>query len=230
MASTPADVAGEGAKAHPDPGNPSQVPGDGHDVHMEEAQEQASPDEGESDYHVSEVLAAEARAASERAEGERLAQIAEENDVPLIMSSELWEDAGLPRGRFLRSLIIAAVHKQAPIEEPVLRVALADFASAIQELMKRVQSLEVNLHAANDLVETLRREVAVLKNRFSGRPGLPFSREGLVGYSRLAGYCSAAWLLSFRLDRCVPMAPARLHAGIHRRRAAGLNADDDATP
>ncbi|CAL8466564.1 g6100 [Coccomyxa elongata] len=27
-----------------------------------------------------------------------------------------------------------------------------------------------------------------------------------------------------------PMAPARLHAGIHRRRAAGLNADDDATP
>ncbi|CAL8466692.1 g6228 [Coccomyxa elongata] len=139
---------------------------------MEEAQEQASPDEGESDYHVSEVLAAEARAASERAEGERLAQIAEENNVPLILSSELWEDAGLSRGRSLRSLIIAAVHKQAPIDEPVLRVALADFASAIQELMKRVQSLEVNLHAANNLVETLRREVAVLKNRFSGRPGV----------------------------------------------------------
>ncbi|CAL8465888.1 g5424 [Coccomyxa elongata] len=72
--------------------------------------------------------------------------------------------------------------------------------------------------------------VCVGASTAGGDTGLPFSREGLVGYSRLAGYCSAAWLLSFRLDRCVPMAPARLHAGIHRRRAAGLNADDDATP
>ena len=88
------------------------------------------------------------------------------------MSSELWEDSGLPRGRSLRSLIIAAIHKQAPIDEPMLRVALAGFASAIQELMKRVQNLEINLHAANDLIETLRREVVVLKNRFSGRPGV----------------------------------------------------------
>ncbi|CAL8470551.1 g10093 [Coccomyxa elongata] len=72
--------------------------------------------------------------------------------------------------------------------------------------------------------------VCVGASTAGGDTGLPFTREGLVGYSRLAGYCSAAWLVSFRLDRCVPMAPARLHAGIHRRRAAGLNADDDATP
>ncbi|CAL8472315.1 g11858 [Coccomyxa elongata] len=34
----------------------------------------------------------------------------------------------------------------------------------------------------------------------------------------------------FNEDLSSQMAPARLHAGIHRRRAAGLNADDDATP
>ncbi len=172
MASTPAEVAGEGADAHPDPGNPSQVPGDGCDVHMEEAQGRAHPDEGESGYHVSDVLAEKAKVASERAKSERLAQIAEDNDVPLIMSSELWEDAGLPRGRSLRSLIIAAVHKQAPIDEPVLRVALADFASAIQELMRRVQSLEVDLHAANDLVDWLRRRAGrLLSSRTDSRAG-----------------------------------------------------------
>ncbi len=71
MASAPAEVAGEGAEAPPDPGNPSQGTGDGCDVHMEEAQGRAHPNEGDSEYHVSEVLADEARAASERAEGDR---------------------------------------------------------------------------------------------------------------------------------------------------------------
>ena len=97
MASTPAEVAGEGAEAPPDPGNPSQSAGDGCDVNMEEAQGRAQSNYGESEYHISEVLADEARAPSERAEGERLAQIEEDNDVPLIMSSELWEDAGAPK-------------------------------------------------------------------------------------------------------------------------------------
>lgn len=38
--------------------------------------------------------------------------------------------------------------------------------------MKRVEELETNSLAANDLIETLRKEVVVLKNRFSGRPGV----------------------------------------------------------
>ncbi|CAL8466235.1 g5771 [Coccomyxa elongata] len=49
---------------------------------------------------------------------------------------------------------------------------------------------------------------------------------------------ASRWVLPKRLPhgrsgrgvRPTAMAPARLHAGIHRRRAAGLNADDDATP
>ncbi|CAL8465841.1 g5377 [Coccomyxa elongata] len=174
MASPPAEVAGEGADAHPAPGNPFQDPGDGCDVHMEEAQGRAHLDEGESDYHVFEFLADEARAASERAE--------------------------------------AAIHKQAPIDEPVLRVAVADFAAAIQELMKRVQNLEINLHAANDLVETLRREVAVLKDRFSGRRG----REGCamlnldqtqyvkVAEMQLVGKALLRWHQAHRTDELTP--------------------------
>ncbi|CAL8468793.1 g8334 [Coccomyxa elongata] len=131
MASTPADVAGEGAKAHPDPGNPSQDPG----------------------FCL---------------------------DRFLVAASRWVLPKRLPSGRSGRGVRPTAV--------------------------------------------------CVGASTAGGDTGLPFTREGLVGYSRLAGYCSAAWLVSFRLDRCVPMAPARLHAGIHRRRAAGLNADDDATP
>ncbi|BDA42051.1 hypothetical protein COCOBI_02-8520 [Coccomyxa sp. Obi] len=117
MTSTLAEVAGEGAEEHSGPGNPPQGNGDTGDVQMDEAQELAGPNQGESDYHVSELLAEEARAASEHAEGERLAQIQEENDVHLVLGHDLWEDVGAQRGRSLR-------------------------------------------------------EVAVLKNRFSGRPGV----------------------------------------------------------
>ncbi|CAL8463298.1 g2832 [Coccomyxa elongata] len=46
-----------------------------------------------------------------------------------------------------------------------------------------------------------------------------------------AGGDTAAVDFTFTFSRLpFEMAPARLHAGIHRRRAAGLNADDDATP
>lgn len=172
MASTPAGDAGEGANADPGSGNLSQGVLDDCDVHMEEAPVQSRPDEGESDYQVSDVLAEEARAASELAEVERLAQIQEENDIPLVLSDELWKDADLQRGRTLRSHVVAAANKHAPIDEPTLRVAMADYCHTSNKLIHKVNALEQNLRADNELIEILRKEVAVLKNRFSGRPGV----------------------------------------------------------
>ena len=86
----------------------------------------------------------------------------EENDIHLRLGNELWQDARVERGRSLRSVVNEAVHKQRPIDEPLLRVALADFTHAIIGLMERVETLKVESHTANDQIETLRREVAIL--------------------------------------------------------------------
>ena len=162
MASEPAEVPGEGADAQSGPGYPSQGNKDTADVQMAEAAELTSTVLGESDYHVSEAMADEARAAIRQADGERLARVQEENDIHLFFGNELWQDARVERGRFLRSVVNEAVHKQRPIDEPLLRVALADFTHAIIGLMERVETLKVESHTANDQIETLRREVAIL--------------------------------------------------------------------
>lgn len=117
---------------------------------------------------ASAAMAEEADAARQA----EMAQTGRDNYAPLDLHA-LWHDLSpetIPSGGSLRGLLVKVVSGRAQVNNYSMRALAAEALNQHQLIAGRLQEQAATIESQNDRIDTLEARLAVLENRFGGKP------------------------------------------------------------